>query len=125
MSGRARKGSAPCVYGLVKERGSTKRVTLHPSSCPNRLRPLGVGCTLFESAAESHALRSQGGCLRMYRDVVQWSKIRHRILVQGRSIRRVASEKRMDPRTIRKMLDNALPQPYGPRSHRYPKLAPH
>jgi glycerol uptake facilitator-like aquaporin len=26
----------------------------------------------------------------MYRDVVQWSKIRHRILVQGRSIRRVA-----------------------------------
>ena len=32
-------------------------VTLHPSSCPNRLRPLGVGCTLCDSAAESHALR--------------------------------------------------------------------
>jgi hypothetical protein len=61
----------------------------------------------------------------MYRDVVQWSKIRHRILVQGRSIRRVASEKGIDPRTIRKMLDHALPQPYGPRSHRYPKLGPH
>jgi hypothetical protein len=42
----------------------------------------------------------------MYRDVVQWSKIRHRILVQGRSIRRVASEKGIDPRTIRKMLDH-------------------
>jgi len=61
----------------------------------------------------------------MYRDVVQWSKIRHRILVRGRSIRRVASEKGIDPRTIRKMLDHALPQPYGPRSHRYPKLGPH
>ena len=61
----------------------------------------------------------------MYRDVVQWSKIRHRILVQGRSIRRVASEKGIDPRTIRKMLDHALPQPYGPRSRRYPKLGPH
>ena len=47
----------------------------------------------------------------MYRDVVQWSKIRHWILVQGRSIRRVASEKGIDPRTIRKMLDHALPQP--------------
>jgi len=61
----------------------------------------------------------------MYRDVVQWSKIRHRILVQGRSIRRVASEKGIDPRTIRKMLAHALPQPYGPRRHRYPKLGPH
>ncbi len=61
----------------------------------------------------------------MYRDVVQWSKIRHRILVRGRSIRRVASEKGIDPRTIRKMLDHALPHPYGPRSHRYPKLGPH
>ena len=61
----------------------------------------------------------------MYRDVVQWSKVRHRILVRGRSIRRVASEKGIDPRTIRKMLDHALPHPYGPRSHRYPKLGPH
>ncbi len=61
----------------------------------------------------------------MYCDVVQWSKIRHSILVQGRSIRRVAWEKGIDPRTIRKMLDHALPQPYGPRSYRYPKLGPH
>jgi hypothetical protein len=62
-----------------------------------------------------------GGCFRMYRDVVQWSKIRHRILVQGHSIRRVASEKSIDPRTIRKMLDHALLQPYGPRAIGYPK----
>jgi len=62
----------------------------------------------------------------MYRDVVQWSKIRHRILVQGRSIRRVASEKGIDPRTIRKMLDHALPQPRMVRgANRYPKLGPH
>jgi hypothetical protein len=62
----------------------------------------------------------------MYRDVVQWSKIRHRILVQGRSIRRVASEKGIDPRTIRKMLDHALPQPRMARgANRYPKLSDH
>jgi hypothetical protein len=61
----------------------------------------------------------------MYCDVVQWSKIRHRILVRDRSIRRVASEKGIDPRTISKMLDHGLPQPYGPRRHRYPKLGPH
>jgi len=62
----------------------------------------------------------------MYRDVVQWSKIRHRILVQGRSIRRVASEKGIDPKTIRKMLDHALPQPrMAGRANRYPKLGPH
>jgi hypothetical protein len=62
----------------------------------------------------------------MYRDVVQWSKIRHWILVQGRSIRRVASDKGIDPRTIRKMLDHALPQPRMARgANRYPKLGPH
>ena len=27
--------------------------------------------------------------------------------------------------TVRKMLDHPLPQPYGPRSRRYPKLGPH
>jgi len=42
----------------------------------------------------------------------------------GSSIRQVASEKGIDPRTIRKMLDHTLPLPYGPRSHRYPKLGP-
>jgi hypothetical protein len=52
------KGLGPFRIRLrLAERGSTKLVTLHPSSCPNRLRPLGVGCTLFDSAAESHALR--------------------------------------------------------------------
>jgi hypothetical protein len=61
----------------------------------------------------------------MYRDVAQWLDIRHRILLQGGSIRRLASEKGVDPRTIRKMLDHALLQTYGPRSHRYPKLGPH
>ena len=61
----------------------------------------------------------------MYRDVVQWSKIRHRILVKGDSSRQVARETGIDPNTIHKMLAHRHPQPYGPRSHRYPRLGPH
>jgi hypothetical protein len=61
----------------------------------------------------------------MYRDVAQWSSIRHRILQDGVSIRRVARETGINPKTVRKMLDQPLPKPYGPRDHRYPKLGPH
>ncbi|MBV8846083.1 MAG: IS630 family transposase [Bryobacterales bacterium] len=61
----------------------------------------------------------------MYRDVAQWLDIRHRILVQGAPIRRVARETGIDPETVRKMRDQPLPLPYGPRNHRYPKLGPH
>ena len=61
----------------------------------------------------------------MYRDVVQWSKIRHRILVQGDSRGQVARETGISTNTIDKMLAHGHPQPYGPRSHRYPRLGPH
>src|SRR3978361_631934 len=61
----------------------------------------------------------------MYRDVGQWLDIRHQILVQGVSIRRIAGETGIDPRTVRKMRDQPLPLPYGPRDHRYPKLGRH
>jgi hypothetical protein len=61
----------------------------------------------------------------MYRDVVQWSKIRHRILVKGDSRRQVARETGISTNTIDKMLAHRHPQPYGPRSHRYPRLGPH
>ena len=61
----------------------------------------------------------------MYRDVAQWSSIRRRILQDGISIRQIARETGISPKTIRKMLDHPLPQPYGPRSRRYPKLGPH
>src|SRR4051812_21695362 len=61
----------------------------------------------------------------MYRDVAQWLDIRHQILVQGVSIRRVARETGIDPKTVRKMRDQPLPLPYGPREHRCPKLGPH
>lgn len=61
----------------------------------------------------------------MYRDVAQWSSIRRRILRDGISIRQVARETGIDPRTVRKMLDQPLPKPYGPRTRRYPKLGPH
>ena len=61
----------------------------------------------------------------MYRDVVQWSKIRHRILVKGDSRRQVVRETGISLDTIHKILAHPHPQPYGPRSHRYPKLGPH
>ena len=61
----------------------------------------------------------------MYRDVAQWSSIRHRILRKGVSIRQVVRETGISRKTVRKMLDHPLPQPYGPRSRRYPKLGPH
>jgi transposase len=61
----------------------------------------------------------------MYRDMVQWSSTRRRILRDGISIRQVARETGIDPRTIRKMLDQPLPKPYGPRTRKYPKLGPH
>ena len=61
----------------------------------------------------------------MYRDVAQWSSIRNQILRKGISIRQVARDTGIHPETVRKMLDHPLPQPYGPRSRRYPKLGPH
>src|SRR5215212_4604081 len=61
----------------------------------------------------------------MYRDVAQWLEIRHRILVQGISIRRVAFETGMDRKTICKIRDQPLPLPYKPRSQRHPKLGLH
>ena len=61
----------------------------------------------------------------MYRDVAQWSSIRRRILQDGVSIRQVARETGISPKTVRKMLDQPLPKPYRPRSRRYPKLGPH
>src|SRR3712207_1688319 len=61
----------------------------------------------------------------MYRDVAQWSSIRDRILRKGASIRQVARETGINPKTVRKMFDHPLPKPYGPRSRRYPKLGPH
>ena len=61
----------------------------------------------------------------MYRDVAQWSEIRHRVLVKGISIRQVVRETGISRETVRKMLDHPLPQPYGPRIRRYPKLGPH
>jgi transposase len=61
----------------------------------------------------------------MYRDVAQWSSIRNQVLRKGISIRQVARETGISPETVRKMLDHPFPQPYGPRSRRYPKLGPH
>jgi transposase len=61
----------------------------------------------------------------MYRDVAQWAKIGHRILVEGVSQRQVVRETGISRGTIRKILAHPHPQSYGPRSRRYPKLGPH
>src|SRR4051794_16405770 len=75
------------------------------------------------SARISHA-RVDGGPV-MYRDVVQWSGIRRRILREGVSISQVVRETGISRKTVRKMLNQPLPEPYGPRDRRYPKLGPH
>jgi transposase len=61
----------------------------------------------------------------MYRDVVQWAKIRHCILVEGVSRRQMVRETGISRKTIRKMLAHPQPPPYGSGSPRYPKLGPH
>ena len=61
----------------------------------------------------------------MYRDVAQWSGIRDKVLRKGVSIRQIVRETGISGKTVRKMLDHPLPQPYRPRSRRYPKLGPH
>jgi transposase len=61
----------------------------------------------------------------MYRDIVQWLKVRHQVLVEGIPQRQIARETGISPKTIRKMLTHPHPQPYGPRNHRYSKLGPH
>ena len=49
----------------------------------------------------------------MYRDLAQWSDIRDQILRKGVSIRQVVRETGISHKTVRKMLDHPLPQPYG------------
>jgi len=61
----------------------------------------------------------------MYRDVAQWSGIRDRVLRKGVSIRQVARETGISPKTIRKMVDHPLPLPYRPRIRSHPMLGPY
>lgn len=61
----------------------------------------------------------------MYRDVVQWSKIRHRILVEGISRRQVIRETGISSKTVSKMLAHTHPQPPAPRTRNYRKLGLH
>jgi transposase len=51
----------------------------------------------------------------MYRDRVQWTKIRRRILEDRIAIRQVVRETGISRKTIRKMLANRWPKQYGPR----------
>ena len=61
----------------------------------------------------------------MYRDAGQWSDIRNRISRRGASIRQVARETGVNPKTVRKVLDHPLPQPRAPAPPRPPKPGPH
>jgi transposase len=60
----------------------------------------------------------------MYRDRVQWTKTRRRILVDRIPIRQVVRETGISRKTIRKMLANRWPKPYGPRSRGNSKPLP-
>ena len=61
----------------------------------------------------------------MYNDPGQWQRVRHRVLVEGASQRQVARQTGMTTNTIRKMLRNPEPVPYGPRERVFPKLGPY
>jgi transposase len=61
----------------------------------------------------------------MYRDVVQWSKIRNRILVKGISRRQIVRETGISSKTVSKMLVHTYPQLPALRRRNYPKLGPH
>jgi len=61
----------------------------------------------------------------MYRDTVQWSKIRHRILVEGVSRRQVVRETGISSKTVSKMLAHTHPKLPAPRRRNYRRLGPH
>jgi hypothetical protein len=61
----------------------------------------------------------------MYRDVVQWTKIRNRIQVDGISRRQVARETGISPKTVSKILAHAHPQRLAPKRRNFLKLGPH
>ena len=71
----------------------------------------------IDKCLQGHTLRGH----YMYRDRVLWAKVRHRILVDGVPIHQMARVIGMSRKTIRKMLANHLPKPYGPRAPKCPQ----
>ena len=61
----------------------------------------------------------------MYRDVVQWSKIRNRIPHQGHLSQSIVRETGISLKTVRKMLVHTHPQLPVLRRRNYSKLGPH
>lgn len=61
----------------------------------------------------------------MYSDPEQWARIRYRVLVEGATQRQVARETGISMNTVRKMLRERQPVPYGPRERVFPKLGPY
>jgi hypothetical protein len=61
----------------------------------------------------------------VYHDVAQWTMVRRKVVDKGHSRRQMAKETGLSRNTIRKMLLHELPQPYKPRTPRYPALRQH
>lgn len=61
----------------------------------------------------------------MYRDIEQWLRVRHLILVEGVTRKQVARETGISPNSVRKMLRHPKPVVYGPRERVCPKLGPY
>ena len=69
--------------------------------------------------------RCETARLPMYHDVAQWTMVRRKVLEEGVSRRQLTRQTGLSRNTIRKMLLHELPQPYKPRTPRYPALRQH
>ena len=61
----------------------------------------------------------------MYRDPIQWKRIRDRVLKQGKSQRKVSRETGLSRATVAKMVAHKIPPTRKRRTHFRPKLGPH
>jgi transposase len=61
----------------------------------------------------------------MYRDPVQWTQIRKRIIKEGASIRQISRETGITGKTIRKILNHSSPPLRKVREFTHPRLGPH
>ena len=61
----------------------------------------------------------------MYKDMEQWTSIRHRILREGVSRREIQRETGMHWETVKKILDHPTPPPFKKSPRAKPKIGPY